>query len=286
MRGSHWGHTWIRAECPFCEDGGHRDKKSSLAINAGTGKWYCLRCNEDGRLEEPPDPAIAVRAAEELAKPLQAVEPPRGYTPLWNDHSMTFRPARRYLRGRGVTRAQMLAMHVGACAEGYWAGRVIIPFTLGALDGGWWGWAGRLWVKDPPPDAEGNEAKKCIYPKGTRRGTWMYNHDVIFEETDEPLLVVEAVFDAFPYMPHAVASLGKPTKQHVDALIQATRPVALVLDGDAWQQSHALALRLQFEGVQAGCVRLPPKTDPDEVDREVVIRAARECIGKFQPVRI
>jgi DNA primase len=123
-----------------------------------------------------------------------------------------------------------------------------------------------------------------LYPKGTQRGRLLYNHDALSVETDIPLMIVEGVFDTFPFWPHAAAVLGKPSHLQVAALIQAKRPIAVVLDGDAHDESLALSLRLQFEGVRAGCVKLPPRKDPDEMNKEDLLRAARECIGKSRAV--
>jgi hypothetical protein len=285
MRGGYFGRIWIRASCPFCEDEGHRDRKNSLAINAGSGGWFCHRCGTRGKLDEPPDPAVAIRAAEEEAREIEAIPPPHGFTLLGDDHSLTFSPARRYLRSRGLTRKQMRDMQIGACAQGYWAGRIIVPFVVSTLDG-WYGWVGRIWTASPSPHAEGADEKKYLYPSGMRRGLLLYNHDELSVETDTPLMIMEGVFDTFPFGRGAAAVLGKPSHKQVDALSQASRPIAVVLDGDAWVESHALSMRLQFDGARAGCVRLPPRTDPDEVDRAALIQAAHDCIGKFEPVKL
>jgi DNA primase len=112
-----------------------------------------------------------------------------------------------------------------------------------------------------------------------QRGEVLYNHTALHVETERPVMVVEGVFDALALWPHAVAVLGKPSHFQVDALASAKRPVAIVLDGDAWQEGYALAMRLRLAGQRAGSVTLPPKTDPDEVDRAWLEAAVAECIG-------
>ena len=65
----------------------------------------------------------------------------------------------------------------------------------------------------------------------------------------------------------------------VEALKLAKRPVAIMLDGDAWEESWILAARLRFEGCRAGFVKLPPRTDPDEVPLDWARNEARRCIN-------
>jgi hypothetical protein len=38
-----------------------------------------------------------------------------------------------------------------------------------------------------------------------------------------------------------------------------------VLDGDAWEAGRTIAKQLVHRGIRAGHVRLPARTDPDEV---------------------
>jgi DNA primase len=90
--------------------------------------------------------------------------------------------------------------------------------------------------------------------------------------------VVEGVFDALALWPDAVAVLGKPSDQQVDALINAKRPVVIVLDGDAWLEGKWLAARLCLRGKRAGHIRLPPGVDPDEVDRKELEQQAMEAL--------
>ena len=39
-----------------------------------------------------------------------------------------------------------------------------------------------------------------------------------------------------------------------------------------------LALRLRFEGARAGWIKLPPRIDPDEVDKAELLDAAQRSI--------
>ena len=81
-----------------------------------------------------------------------------------------------------------------------------------------------------------------------------------------------------PYWPHAVAFLGKPSHEQVDMLMDCDRSIVIVLDGDAWREGWALAERLKLAGKRAAMVRLPPKTDPNDVDRRWLVTEARKAI--------
>ena len=108
------------------------------------------------------------------------------------------------------------------------------------------------------------------YAPGGRRA--LFNEAALHVETDQPVLLVEGVFDAFPYYPNAVAFGGKPTDEQVAALLAAKRPMVSTLDGDAWQEAEALAMRLHLAGKRADWMRLPPGRDPADkkVDPDAV----------------
>jgi hypothetical protein len=145
----------------------------------------------------------------------------------------------------------------------------------------------RLWA--PSPDG----LPKYLCARGSWRGQSIYNHAALLEQTDDPAIVVEGVIDAISVWPCGVALLGlsggtrdgagrvasrgMPTVEQVDALSLARRPLAVVLDGDAWEEGEATALQLRLLGARAGYVRLPPRTDPDEVPASWLLEEARRC---------
>jgi DNA primase len=103
-----------------------------------------------------------------------------------------------------------------------------------------------------------------------------------FRETDEPLLVVEGMFDALPYIGSAVALLGKPSDIQVRMLAESRRPLVIALDGDAIRDSRALQQRLKLRGVTAGMVKLPPGMDPGDVEPSWLIQRAAEAARKVR----
>lgn len=274
-----------RVPCPFCADEGHTDRKLSLVVIILTGKWKCYRCQEWGRLrgEDYVDYDDDPFAEEEDP---EVFDKPEEFVPLTGDRSYTFKPARQYLRSRGVPERVWEECELHACDEGFWAGRIIVPFFDPRDERKWLGWIARLWVPKPSPSAYGAWAMPYLYPADMSKGTYFWNHNSIKKKTKTPVLIVEGSFDSFPHWPHVAACLGKPSQLQVEALYEARRPVCICLDGDAWEEAHMLSCKLQFDNRRAGCLRLPAGVDPAELSSESLQRAAVKSIGRFEPVRV
>ena len=278
------GGEWFRANCPFCLMATARaDKRYSLGVKV-TGTYHCSRCGTSGRLREVPESFVGLskkHAKAEAAGPTE-VPLPTNAVPLWRGPGLdasTLHYARRYLRKRGFGRAAWTAAELHAVHRGEHQppegpaqqvrSRIVAPVI--ASDGRTlFGWVGRDWT--------GLSVRKYLYPVGMMRGSILYNHCLLHEQTDEPVLIVEGVFDTLPYPHRAVACLGKPSKWQQEALKVTRRPVAVCLDGDAWEEGYALAMSLRLEGVRTGFVRLPPKQDPADVDPQWLMEEARRCL--------
>lgn len=257
------GTGWWRTNCPLCLGRtGKADRKGALAINPRFGVYQCWKCQASGTIARPSN--IPDDEPGDVVPP--AMVAPEGFVPLAGDESLSLEPAREYVAGR-VPEDRWEEAQIGACARGPYAGRVIIPIL--AENGiTWLGWVGRTWTK------------KGIYtyPKGMPRGEVLYRGWVLTEESEEPALGVEGVFDALHLWPDAFALLGKASEIQMEALAVARRPVVMVLDGDAWLEACAMAMRLRLYGCRAGYVRLPPKTDPDEVPRSWLDEEVRRAL--------
>lgn len=258
---------WRRGPCPFCELSGHRDRKASFGVSP-TGIYSCFRCGTKGRLPGFDD-ELAVRRPESPVS--TEMQPPDGYEPLAPDdawYSECYAPAVAYLGRRGLSRERIGEAQIGGVLSGRYHSRVIVP-VLDA-DGGWLGWVGRVWQK--------KAQLPYVYPSGEWRGVSLYNHGALQVETDEPIMVVEGVFDALALWPDAVAVLGKPSSWQIEALAAAARPVCMVLDGDAWREGWALGNLLRLRGARAGSIELPPEVDPDELNPDDLRQQARDSI--------
>ncbi len=255
---------WIRSNCPFCESVmGTRDRRQSFGVNANSGFYMCHRCQTKGKVGVAYDEDMPRRISEQKeANDKQEVEKPSEYIPLWMEpglNAISLAPARRYLRGRGYGRASWQRYGIGACTRGKHENRVIIPIR-DTPDGKWLGWVGRDWT---------NKAlRKYLYPYGMKRGEIIFQKWLLDIHTDEPLLVMEGIFDVLPYENKAIAVLGKPSHAQFEILRKAKRPLVIALDGDAWEEGYTFASRLMLEGVTADFVKLPPGKDPGDVKKE------------------
>lgn len=280
LRTARLGKKWLRLSCPFCADDGHVDRKHSLGVSSATGHYECFRCGTKGRLENPPDPTAAANYVPQEEPERVTMPPPDEYRCLGVSPGLTsysLEPAREYLIKRGLTSPEVWRKYqIGAASDGYWEGRIIIPM-IAHDTGEWLGWVARLW-QNPSPNAEGRHGMKYLYPKGMPRGRTFWNHRALFLDTDDPVMIVEGALDALPHGDNAVACLGKPSHIQVEWLAETERPIAVVLDGDSWGESWALAARMRFNGKRAGFVRLPPKTDPNQVDPAWLLDEARRSL--------
>lgn len=268
------GTGWKRARCPLClERTGKDDKRASLSLNTESGRWSCHKCQAKGRLKDFDLGTWQPKLPGEAEEERPGVDPPQGFTALWAAPGLTAeatRPAREYLAKRGVTREAIAGCAVGACLDSYCRGRVVVPHGYQAK-GRWVGWIAR--------DHVGDKELRYLYPKGMDRSR-IWRQDALDRVTDEPLLLVEGVFDALPHYPNAAAFLGKPIGAHVSTLSQHRgRPLAICLDGDAWEEGWAMAQRLLFAGVpRVAAIRLPPGTDPGDADPAWLMAEARKVL--------
>lgn len=129
--------------CPFCPGRGHSpDKRFRLGVNAFSSKGQCFNCGWKSR-HAVEIFAKAVRLGEVRAEQSEApvekksperVELPEDFTRLAfanrsNDprDGWPFDEARQYLRGRGITRWQMMVHRMGVSLSGRQSFRVIFP---------------------------------------------------------------------------------------------------------------------------------------------------------------
>jgi hypothetical protein len=266
----HSGTGWWRADCPLClKRTGKADRKQALAINIHSGVYVCWKCQATGSIKtKGMDSVIPDEIIENTPPVILQDTPPPGYTPLAGDRSMSLGPARAYAAKR-CPEERWAEVGIGACISGKYAGRVIVPvMTEDGRD--WVGWVGRTWFKSD---------RAYSYPKGMNRGDVLYRGAQLWEHTDEPLIVVEGVFDALYMWPHGVALLGKASEYQMEALFESPRPVVIILDGDAWEEAYAMKLRLQLHGKKhVGHVRLPPKKDPDDMPRDWLAEEIRRAL--------
>jgi hypothetical protein len=250
---------------------GKIDKRRSLGIKPSIGFFACFKCGVRGSLPDGWWDAAPAAPKPDPEQPPVDLGPPPGFELLGTRDafaSIMLRVPREYMLGRGVTRSIMNDVGVGACLFGKFAGRVVVP-CIDIDNETWLGFSARDWT--------GKQEPKYRYPRGMPRAKFLWNQVALYRESDDPVLIVEGVFDALPYWPQAVACLGKPGDVHRQLMAESERPIAVCLDGDAWQEGLALSEFLKVCGRRAGFVRLPPCTDPNTVDHNWLREEAKRC---------
>ena len=281
---------WQRAACPRCRElEGRDDYKASLSLNRATWGYNCFKCGMHGRLPLEWQEKL-LEASEDEWAPAQAAAPTElpeleqaeGYIPLFEppgEGAMVLDWARHYVLApktelvgagrpcRGLSIETARSMQVGAALEGKLRGRVIFPIPNYAdQTKPWRGWVAR--------DATGMSTLPYRYPKGMQRIGLVYNEPALYRMTDFPCFIGEGVLDAAPLWPDAVACLGKPLESQLERFLGARRPLVVMLDGDAHLESAGLAFKLRTFGKRAVALRFPPRTDPDDVDRDWLLTEA------------
>lgn len=297
--------TGYRSACPFCAAEGHTDKKTSLVIYS-SGIFMCFRCNTKGKLKDSPEysrKADTVLSAVKYGiiekSKIAEFEPPEYFTELAHapgSTAMVFEDARSYLRKRGVTPIEWERAGLGACHDGRWAGRIIVPITgINGDEKVWFGWSARLW-SDPKPNAQGMHALKYLYPPGMSRGEFFYNEGLLSQAGEYPIFVVEGVFDVLPFQAFAIATLGKTSTRQKEKLgltcPWSPRPIVFAPDGDAWREGHADCMMQRFMHKEIpgsrkyGCLRLPPKMDPDQFPLSKLLEAGIASLQSDGPIEL
>jgi len=253
--------AWLRIPCPWC---GHENlSKRNMSVSQDSGYFYCHRCQEKGfykkRNEQdwfiPPVDIVVEAKAPTITLPEEftplSERPKAGSDFLfWN-----------YVVGRNVHPDTIVDCGLGYCTHGFYRDCLVVPLWDGEKLSGF---VARN-VKD----------RSYRYPKGFQREISMFNKDRLWD--DEPIVVVEGVFDAMPHYPHAVAVLGKPSKEHKKLLASVRKRVYIMLDGDARAESWALAQLLKVQGIDAIYVPVASGKDPGDATHEEFLRSIQQA---------
>lgn len=284
------GKGWLRASCPACIAASGHDKKKSLGFNTATSGYNCNKCGMHGRL--PPayraklNDLIDLQDAPLFGTQVETigVDPAPGFVPLFEEPYLSLpslADLRRYVTApkteringapcRNIPEQRAREMHMGTGSYSC-TGRIVTPILdWRGLTNRWLGWHGR--------DATGTNQIPHLYSPGLNRHITLWNGAALAADTDEPLFVCEGILDAQAVWPHGVACLGKPIPSHLSLLLTTQRPIVVCLDGDAWEEGWAFSVRLAMYHKRAAHIRLPPKTDPDEVPRDFLFEEARKAL--------
>lgn len=230
--------------CPFC----HHSKKK-LSINVITNKWKCWVCGAKGGhilwlLKKLNVSREQLNQARELFDDIQITKYkettsetelflPKEYKPLWvKQNSYPYIHALKYLKDRGIRTEDVLRHRIGYCETGFYANRIIIPshdsnnklnyfIARSFYDGG-------MKYKNPP----------------------VSKNVVMFENLiswNEPVILVEGVFDAIAVRRNAIPLLGKTLSKQLETTLlkNGVKDIIVFLDEDAQTEAINLEQRLK-----------------------------------------
>ena len=166
-------------------------------------------------------------------------------------------PALNYLKGRGVTKKDIIYWKIGFCPEGEYKNRIIIPSFN--LDGRVNFFVGRTYTSDWP---------KYISPQ-TSRNNIIFNK--LFLDFQSDITIVEGVFDAIVAGPKAVPILGSNLKENsilFQEIVKNDTSVYIALDIDAEKKATRLIENLLKYDIELHKINLAPYNDLGEMPRD------------------
>lgn len=234
MKGNEQAH-----HCPFC----HHHKKK-LQINLDSQYWHCWVCDSKGRSiqsllyklnldrseiskihsiygeykpkrNEKEVETITLR----LPKEFQSLsKKPKSINPIYNQ-------AIGYLKRRKISMDEVLKYNIGYCEEGLYSGRVIIPSYNEDSELNYF--VARSFYED--------EKMKYKNPP-VSRDVIVFDNQI---DWNEPITLVEGVFDSFSVKRNVIPILGKFIPRTLKAKIgeRGVKEINILLDSDAVDDS-------------------------------------------------
>ena len=271
------GSSQLLFYCPRCE---HHKKK--LSINVEKNVFKCWVCDWSGRdlyriirkygdfktkqtwrgfsqqieINDFAEKLFGVK--KEVLE--QYVELPKNFISLVNKKlpSTSIRPL-NYLESRNITKADIIKWKIGYCAEGQYAGRIIIPsFSI----------SGR--VNYFVARSYDDDWRKYINPNVSRN--IVFNE--LFIDFDEDIILVEGVFDAVKAGKNSIPLLGSTLverSQLFQKIVKNDSSVYLALDSDAEKKTNKLIdLFLKYD-VELFKVDIAPYKDVGEMSKSIFL---------------
>jgi DNA primase len=273
MKGNEQAH-----HCPFC----HHHKKK-LQVNLESQYWHCWVCDSKGRSIQSLLRKLNVDRSE-MAKIISIYGeyiPQRGETevekvvlklptefkPLYQKPKSinpAFNQAIYYLKQRGIRKDEILRYNIGYCEEGLYGGRVIIPSYT--EDGELNYFVARSFYED--------EKMKYKNPP-VSRDVIVFDNQINW---NEPITLVEGVFDSFSVKRNVIPILGKFIPRTLKAKIKekGVREINILLDSDAVDDSTKHSDYFINNGIKVKNI-IPTDKDAGEMGFDKVNKLIKEA---------
>lgn len=264
--------------CPFCN---HHKKKMSVNFSINSFKcWVCDARGKNiyrlvrkygnyqqrqkylelqGRLDLTEFEDIFNEMSDVEIQ--QTVDLPEEFISLCNKHlPLHSKRPLEYLKGRGIGREEILKWKIGYCKEGRYAGRIIIPSINNAGDCNYF--IARSYI--------GADYRYLNPPCG---------RDIVFNalmvDWDEPVVIVEGVFDAIVVGDNAIPILGSTLREDsklFQALAIHDTPVFVALDPDAEKKAQWMIRSLMKYDLEVKKINLEHYEDIGSMSKSVFLQ--------------
>jgi len=238
--------------CPFC----HHHKKK-LQINLKTQQWHCWVCDAKGKRiqrllkrlnvsshklkkiyeiygddyvvysDNNEDEKVELRLPSEFKSLLKVSD---GFNPI-------YKRVVEYAKQRNLSTEDIRRYNIGYCAGGHYAGRIIIPSY--DSDNRLNYFIARSVFPDEPFKYKNPPVSKNVI---------MFENQINW---DEPITLVEGVFDAMAVKRNAIPILGKfiPKKLNENIYKKGVKSINILLDEDAQGQALHYTMQFQNQGI-------------------------------------
>jgi hypothetical protein len=252
--------------CPFC----HHHKKK-LQVNLETQYWHCWVCNSKGRSihsllkrlhvdysqlniiigiygDQPTSTKREVEEKVQLRLPAEfksLLQKPKSINPIYNQ-------AMGYLKKRGISMDEVSKYNIGYCEDGLYGGRIIIPSY------------------DEDNELNYFIARTFYEDVGMKYKNPPVSRDVIVFDNqinwNEPITLVEGVFDSFSVKRNAIPMLSKflLSKLKTKILEKGVSEINLLMDSDAVEDSTKHAEYFIKNGIKV--TNIIPQGESDAAD--------------------
>jgi DNA primase len=264
------GGSQLLYHCPFCKESKRIPKLEVCLDQQNFGIWHCWICNSKGGSLANLFKKLHVKKSyldelysitgkvdnkkrSKVSKPVHDLTLPPEFKSLTTPSTdPAYKNILKYLRGRGVTRDDILRYNIGYCLFGEYKNRIVIPSY--DADGNL-----NFFVTRTYYDTNKSSYQNCPFSK-----------DIIgfelFINWDEPITLVEGSFDAISVRKNAIPLFGKTMSNALKTAIieNGVTHINVCLDNDALKESLAISKFLMDQGVNVNLVELEEK-DPSKL---------------------